>query len=95
MKLKTRGKIHKTLTGFDFRKDERLRPLKAIRFKCLECSGTPQEVKKCEIFDCPLWPLRAGKGIRKPTTISIEEMAVRSARLKTARESRKKKAVNG
>jgi hypothetical protein len=38
-----------------------LRPLKAIRAKCLECSGgSTAEVKACEAEDCPLYPYRFG-----------------------------------
>lgn len=34
-------------------------PLKAIRLKCLECSGgKAQEVKNCELSECPLFPYR-------------------------------------
>jgi len=39
-----------------------LRPLKAIRAKCLDCcGGSSTEVKLCEISDCPLFPYRFGK----------------------------------
>jgi len=35
---------------------------KAIRFKCLDCSGGQQsEVKNCVVPDCPLYPFRMGK----------------------------------
>jgi hypothetical protein len=38
-----------------------LRPLKAIRAKCLDCGGGSQaEVRLCEIEDCPLYPYRLG-----------------------------------
>lgn len=42
-------------------------PMKAIRAKCLDCSGgSSNEVKMCPIKDCPLYPFRFGKrvGIR-------------------------------
>ena len=43
-----------------------LRPLKAMRAKCLDCcGGSKQEVKLCEITDCPLWTYRFGKRPRK------------------------------
>lgn len=46
-----------------------LRPLKAIRAKCLDCcGGSANEVKLCEIEDCPLFPYRFGKrpaGVRR------------------------------
>lgn len=42
--------------------------MKAIRAKCLDCSGGYQgEVRKCTVTACPLWPLRMGgqpKGLR-------------------------------
>jgi hypothetical protein len=39
-----------------------LTPLKAIRAKCLDCcGGSANEVKLCEIEDCPLFPYRFGK----------------------------------
>lgn len=34
-------------------------PLKAIRAKCIDCSGDSKaEVKLCENVDCPLFPFR-------------------------------------
>lgn len=42
-------------------KEKRLTPIKAIRAKCLECSGdSVNEVKLCVIPDCPLYPYRLG-----------------------------------
>lgn len=39
-------------------------PLKAIRQKCLDCSGEGESwVRQCELTKCPLWPYRMG---RKP-----------------------------
>ena len=52
-------------------KSTKLTPLKAIRSKCIDCSGgVIQDVRECP-FDgvhdefCPLFPLRMGKGSRK------------------------------
>jgi len=37
-------------------------PIKAIRAKCVDCSGgSVYEVKSCPITDCPLYVFRAGK----------------------------------
>lgn len=37
-------------------------PVKAIRAKCLDCSGfQPSEVRNCEITECQLFPYRMGK----------------------------------
>ncbi len=39
-----------------------LRPLKAIRAKCLDCScHQTKEVRLCTHETCPLWPYRMGK----------------------------------
>ncbi len=38
-----------------------LDPLKAIRYNCLDCCGTSEEVARCELSDkCSLWPYRFG-----------------------------------
>jgi len=40
----------------------KMTPLKAIRKKCLDCSGySKKEVRECPIIDCPLYPYRMGK----------------------------------
>lgn len=40
---------------------QRNTPLRAIRDKCLECSGgNKQEVQECVIAHCPLYPFRMG-----------------------------------
>jgi hypothetical protein len=37
-------------------------PMKAIRAKCLDCSGDSySEVKLCPSTECPLYPYRFGK----------------------------------
>lgn len=44
-----------------------LTPMKAIRKKCLDCSGnSSKEVKECVIADCPLFSYRFGK---RPSTV--------------------------
>ena len=44
---------------------KRLTPLKAIRARCIDCStGELKEVRECPSEDCPLYPLRMGKGSR-------------------------------
>jgi hypothetical protein len=34
--------------------------LKVIRAKCLDCSYTASEVRRCTAVDCSLWPYRMG-----------------------------------
>ncbi len=47
-----------------------LRPYKAMRRKCLECTaGSVREVRLCHMSDCPLWPHRMGK---RPTPEILE-----------------------
>ncbi len=42
--------------------NNKVTPVKAIRFKCLDCSGgQPSEVRSCNISECPLFPYRLGK----------------------------------
>jgi hypothetical protein len=39
-------------------------PAKAIRAKCLDCCcGSPAEVSRCHIIDCPLWAFRMGRNV--------------------------------
>ena len=39
-----------------------LTPIKAIRAKCVECSGGQhKEVRECRIPECSLYPYRMGK----------------------------------
>ncbi|HNR30172.1 MAG TPA: hypothetical protein PKI11_04735 [Candidatus Hydrogenedentes bacterium] len=60
--LRNPGKVRDTLTGWDFTIDPALRPMKAMRAKCIDCcGGQPAEVTRCAITDCPLWPYRAGR----------------------------------
>ena len=38
---------------------------KAIRLKCLDCSGdSPKEATLCPVVDCPLWPYRFGYSMK-------------------------------
>jgi hypothetical protein len=84
-KIKTKGHVHPTLTGYQFAdgKDEPLTPLRAIRKKCLECCcGSQKQVKECHITDCTLWPWRLG---RRPSPASVKD--TRTASEKEAAES--------
>jgi len=37
-----------------------LTPVKAIRIKCLECSGKAKSIRLCANKSCPLFPYRFG-----------------------------------
>lgn len=42
--------------------------MKAVRAKCVDCSGgNTAEVRRCQVFDCPLWSYRMGA---KPETLA-------------------------
>lgn len=68
-------------------------PLKAIRAKCLDCCcGQANEVKICEIHDCPLYEYRFGKGHKRNYT--EEQRAEASARMKILVKSKGKTDSN-
>jgi len=47
---------------------KRVRPLKAIRRKCLECSlGSAKEVSECVVPECDLYPFRFGSNPHRQT----------------------------
>ena len=64
--------------------EKRISPLKAIRLKCLDCSGgSSNEVKLCPADKCPLHPFREGANpYRKPREYTEEQKAALSARLR-------------
>ena len=52
-----------------------VRPLRAIRLKCLDCSGWQwPEVERCIHTDCILWPLRFGK---KPKGVHYSKVSAK------------------
>jgi hypothetical protein len=68
--------------------------LKAIRAKCLDCSGgSPSEVADCLVKSCALYPLRIGKN---PWRAQASE-AQREARRRTGQKAaaRLRKPTNG
>lgn len=60
--------------------------LRAIRRKCLDCSGnSTAEVADCLVRRCPLWPFRLGRSPWKPA----RSEAQRAASLKALAKSKK------
>ncbi len=48
------------------------RPLRAMRKKCIDCSGgSKAEVKYCTVRDCDLWFYRLGK---RPQTVKDQKL---------------------
>lgn len=67
-----------------------LTPLKAIRAKCLECSGGRRsEVERCQIRECPLYAYRHGKNPnRKPRELTDAQRERLRAHLQKVRDKR-------
>ena len=56
-----------TILGKNGPKMADLNRRKAIRERCLNCSGwIHKEVSNCEFSDCPLYPFRSGQGRQNP-----------------------------
>ena len=67
-------------------------PLKAIRAKCLECSGgSSNEVKNCSVSLCELYSFRFGKNpFRTKRIMTPEQKTAAILRLQKARENKLK-----
>ena len=53
----------------------KLTPLRAIRMKCLDCSGRSRvEIRKCTIPDCSLYFYRLGKNPARKGMGSIQNL---------------------
>jgi len=52
--------------------------VRAVRLKCLDCAGSPNEVTLCHIFDRPLWSYRFGGHYK--TNTSLKRMAMAKKR---------------
>lgn len=51
-----------------------LRPLKAIRAKCIDCCcGQHKEVRLCTCIDCPLYPYRFGRRPKEEEILEVEQ----------------------
>jgi hypothetical protein len=68
--------------------------LKAIRTKCLDCSGSmPSEVRDCLVRNCPLYPFRMGTNLwRAPVT--EEQRASMATRLRVPANNRPSRGRN-
>lgn len=66
-------------------------PLKAIRQKCLDCSGGSwHEVSLCWAETCPLYPFRFGKNpFRVKRVLTEEQKEAARERFRLAREKKK------
>ena len=64
-------------------------PVKAIRLKCLECSGgSSSEVDKCHIKECPVYPFRYGRNpFRTKRELSEERKQILKEQLAKVRKS--------
>jgi hypothetical protein len=66
-------------------------PLKAIRAKCLDCSGgSSHEVITCPLTECTLYPYRRGKHpTRKGRELTDEQKSVIAERFSKARAAKR------
>jgi hypothetical protein len=73
------------------RKENKMTPMKAIRLKCLDCSGgSSPEVDLCPIKECSLYIYRHGNNpARTGYKKTPEQKAIAKENLKKARESKK------
>lgn len=62
--------------------------LRAIPEKCLDCSHTASEVRRCTAVDCALWPYRLGTNPFRAERSEAQKLASLAAaeRLKTSRD---------
>ncbi len=61
--------------------------MNAIKAKCLDCSADDRnEVKLCNVDNCPLWPYRLGKDPESGRKMTDEQKAAAAERLKNARK---------
>ena len=68
-------------------------PVKAIRQRCLDCSGwSRQEVELCPLTECALYPFRLGKNPfrtrRESKPLTDEQREILRQRIKKATEIR-------
>lgn len=69
--------------------DEKISPLRAIREKCLDCSGgSRQELSQCPVKGCPLHPFRFGRNPFITRMMTPEQKAAAAARLSARRNRR-------
>lgn len=68
-------------------------PLRAIRLRCLDCSGDSYtEVELCPVTNCSLWHYRFGKNpFRKKREMSEENRMKAAERIRQYHQSRKGK----
>jgi hypothetical protein len=71
-------------------KPKPLTPMKAIRAKCIDCSGDNRsEVALCVVRDCPLWYYRSGKKTGMKRNFTEEQRKQASDRLRRYHEKEK------
>lgn len=71
-------------------------PMKAIRAKCMDCSGdNANEVKLCPITWCPLYPYRLGKNpaIKGRKGAGDPNFGKRMSELKTRSQNRENEQI--
>lgn len=82
--------MKQSIVNAELDQEARVNPVKAIRKKCLECSGgSSREVERCQIKDCALYPFRFGRNpFRAKRELTDEQKAEMAERLRKARDKR-------
>lgn len=73
----------KNLNELDEEVKENTSPLRAVRLKCLDCSSYQlNEVKECNITNCPLHPFRLGKNPFRKRELTEEQKEAMAERMR-------------
>ena len=57
-------------------------PIKAIRKKCIDCTlGSLVDIRKCQDFDCPIYPYRMGIRPSEETKNTLKEYFTKNPEL--------------
>lgn len=67
--------------------------MKSVRAKCMQCSGTSYEIKKCMCFSCALYPFRLGKNPYRQKRVMTDEQK-QAAKERFAKARKLKKGVS-
>ena len=59
--------------------------LSVIRAKCLDCCvGSPSEIRRCGMVDCPNWPFRMATNPFHHKRLTAEQRAIKARQLRDA-----------
>ena len=75
---------------------QRMGPLKALRLRCIDCSGgSANEVRLCTAMQCPAWPFRMGENPWRAPASEAQLAHTRSLATKRASLSKNQPSHGG